>query len=1414
MHTVAQHVAKVTRARLVVRFLAMMAGTTAVLAGFLPMRGDCSERPLRIGFVDTSLPGPPGRQNADALAFATTQGDVVRLRPMQEGGWHDAEGNWTAPEEFDVLWFHQADEAAAVLLSEQAAGDLYEYVELGGVLLVSGAAGRLVNDLSIESTAVRVLGPTTAPYLTGIRVVEPYREHPAFAGLDTTKPILLTTLGGNALADFYDTAGPHGDLLAEGTAGVGERPLVEYPVGAGRVIFVGWRLPDFTTKSDPYRPNLERLFSNLLRYLARCNANRGLLVRPPTACRYVRLLGVPLLRGEKPAQLTGHMQAASRWTAVVLQAGASPGDYAAGDLRVSERSLEGERVQCESFALTLLSRPRPLAEYVAARQAQQTNDDRLDRVKLEGLQVVTPTVTMTPAPLTPLEMPELEQSVLLGRSPFMAPGDGLGAIQPQYEPVADGGFRITGSKRQLNRPIVHGQNRVWTGDVPVFRLDTTTGNGSYGADRIFPLWPRPDIQSGSSYPCLGTLRLAVPQTDGKLQWLDDCPGVTATFRPGYTQYEVREAENRWSGKITVAPTRDFHGMVCHVQFDRPIPLHWQYGGVWWQPSEANANRVELTDSYARITEPNLPGGLVAVGCDRPGLVGSVQAPFGEQVAYTAADPQTDYYVCVVWGVTDYDKQYAQKIFARLDTHDVSWSAQRDRLKNRWFDCYIKPATDPEPHFRTLVAHPADELQRTRSWWDQRRDAFQIHTPDRYLDALINWSRCTTDYHRQGPGLVLGGQYWIMYSHISTGWYGKEWGGDHEALDDCLRLYAAMQSDDGFIRWISPSLMPFDAENNTPYWVDHVWWHYAWTGDRQFVRDLWPNVQKAVAWQCSVKDPDGDGLFQDWYEYWNGDSNGKGPKAAAASAMSWAMLDRAARLAAAIGEKGAQEDYRRRADRCQAAIFAELWREDAGRLGSIGAEGIWRGHPQTWEEYLAINAGLLTPDQGRRAMRWLSSHYGFEPNPGVQLLACSDWFPIRWSTQWVPTGDTLLAAMAGMRSGDTDHWWPYVETVIRSSFQSDFPGINMGISNAGAGGGDREDVDSVDPHVHMAVRGLFGITPALHEDTLEICPAFPTAWREASIRTPDLSYEYRREADQAVFRIRTTRPLVKIVRANLTGAEVRTPKESESIVTIALGPPVPPVAPPEHPSTILAEQQPPTAAERGQGVKPEERSRLVLFDLAAACNMTAEEMTSLPFVYDDKGGMDFPGVRTSAPAQPIAGWWGNPALKLAPMQRVVETSNGVMFLTAGRPRPGIVPIPKDRVALSSWPPYPLPGGAEIGVGMRCQRVWLLLQGYVHPMKNYIPNGEVVLHYADGRQTVHSLVPPFNLDCYFQHFSRQGTPVPLGSLGPSGFVHPGMLSPHADSLELDCDETAELKSIELRATCSEGVLGLVGLTALAE
>ena len=1361
-----------------------------------------------IGFIDPSLPKEMPRRNSAAFAFAKSVGKTTRMSPGDGGGWQTAGNEVCALEEFDVAWYHEGDDVGAASLSEKTRQDLLAYLKEGGSLLLSGAAGRLLNELAVETTPLRILGPTEAAFLTGIRVSPEHRSHPAFAGLDTTKPILLTSLGGNALADFYDTAGPHGRLLAEGNAGQGERPLVEYSVGRGRVIFVGWRLPDFTTAGDPHRPNLERLFRNLLGYLARENANRARMVRPAGRSQYTRVLGVPLLRAEKLFAVHQAPQP-GEVSAVILTTQSAAGAFQIDGATVCEVPLGGKPLATTALAVTLVRRLQPVSQFVARQRVEQAAMDGRDEQRTSGVRVIRPAVRLVPGPLRPLRMPRTDQSVLLGRSPFMAPGDGWGDVAPVYQPLEDGGFRIAKGDRQLNRPIVHGQNRVWTGDRPIFRMDTVAGNGSYAAqERVFPLWPRPDAAMGDVNPCMGTLRLAVADTAGKLHWLDELSEVTATFRPGYTEYELKDSQAGWKASLVIAPAMDFHGLVCRVEFDRDVALAWQYGGVWWQPGEANANRVEIRGAEVRIAEPNLPGGLVLAGWDGQGVGRVESTPSGQQAVFVATEGRRLFHLAAAWGITDYDRQRAQKTLARLDTAvSAAWPESRDRLKQSWLDCYVRRALEPEQHLRTLLAAPEKELRRTCQWWDRRRNEFQIRTPDAHLNALINWTHATSEYHRQGPGLVLGAEIWQMYSHISTGWYGKQWSGDHQAIEECLRFYGAMQGDDGFIRWISPSLIAFEAENNTPYWVDQVWWHYAWTGDRRFVRDLWPAVRKAVACQRKRNDPDGDGLFRDYYEYWNCDSNGKGPKSAASSAMSWAMLDRATRLAAVVGDATAEREYRALAEKTRSEIFKQLWREDEGRLGSIGADEIWRGHPQTWEEYLAVNAGLLDPQQGRRAMRWIASHYGFQPQPGVQLLACSDWWPIRWSVQWVPTGDTCLAALAGMKSGDADLWWPYLKTVVGSAFRSEFPGINMGIANTGAGGGDREDVDSVDPHLQVAMRGLFGIEPAVQEGRIDICPAFPSTWQYADIRTPDVSYEYRREGDRATFRIHTPRALVKRVRGNLTGPETVTLREVESVVTVNLGPAVAPPKPAQEPTILVqvAPQPLPKAPAPSKG-SPVPKSRLVLVDLSKTCNVTLETLMTTPFVFDYA---DHP--------QPLVSWWGNPAITMPPSPRVVETAEGLLFLTSGRPRPGLGQRPNNLLALSSWRPNPFPAAAVVSIGMKCQRVYLLLQSYVHPMKNYIPNGEVVLHYSDGRQSIESLVPPFNLDCYFQHFSLKGTPVPLGQLGawPIGWspVQQSASSAHADALEIACDPGQLLESVELRATCSEGVLGLAGMTLWA-
>ncbi len=128
---------------------------------------------------------------------------------------------------------------------------------------------------------------------------------------------------------------------------------------------------------------------------------------------------------------------------------------------------------------------------------------------------------------------------------------------------------------------------------------------------------------------MGTLRLGVLAPDGQIVWLDTLPGAKADFRPGYTDYRLNGSG--WKISVRIAPTMEGHGLVCRVEFDQDIRLAWQYGGIWWVASEANANKVEVASNTARITEPNLPDGLVMAGWDEEGQGSVLTAPIAIQI---------------------------------------------------------------------------------------------------------------------------------------------------------------------------------------------------------------------------------------------------------------------------------------------------------------------------------------------------------------------------------------------------------------------------------------------------------------------------------------------------------------------------------------------------------------------------------------------------------------------------------------------------------------------------------------------------------------------------------------------------------------------------------------------------------------
>jgi formylglycine-generating enzyme required for sulfatase activity len=245
------------------------------------LAADNANRPL-VGFLlpqgaDTA----PAPELAAALAVAHEAGPVRELTVRPDGSLADPAGTTATLAGLPVVWYHQGDLAAAAgpVYSANALAALKAYVSDGGALFLSGAALGLVEPLGAESAVPRRGGPGDDRSGAGVVPVVP--THPVFRGLPGNGTVIeISDAGYPAFADFHGTDGPFGGMLLGRSPGGVENPLVEYRLGKGRMVAMGWRLPHYSYTANPQRRQLVRLTTNILAYLADPAQWQPVVIRP------------------------------------------------------------------------------------------------------------------------------------------------------------------------------------------------------------------------------------------------------------------------------------------------------------------------------------------------------------------------------------------------------------------------------------------------------------------------------------------------------------------------------------------------------------------------------------------------------------------------------------------------------------------------------------------------------------------------------------------------------------------------------------------------------------------------------------------------------------------------------------------------------------------------------------------------------------------------------------------------------------------------------------------------------------------------------------------------------------------------------------------------------------------------------
>ena len=438
---------------------------------------------------------------------------------------------------------------------------------------------------------------------------------------------------------------------------------------------------------------------------------------------------------------------------------------------------------------------------------------------------------------------------------------------------------------------------------------------------------------------------------------------------------------------------------------------------------------------------------------------------------------------------------------------------------------------------------------------------RIETPDAYLNTLGGALALAADGIWDGQVWLHGAVGWRMplsgwraaYTGDALGWHDRARTHfdayaasqvtevpntiPHPAQDSVLNLARSEK------RWGTPQYsngyICRNPRNNTQMhhydmnlcYIDELLWHFNWTGDLEYARQMWPVLVRHLAWEKLNYDPDNDGLYDAYACIWASDALYYNSGAVTHSS---AYNYRANKMAAVIAEKIGEDPtpYREEAGKILRALNARLWLSDRGHWAEYQD---YMGHRRlhesagVWTIYHALDSEVADPFQAYQATRYVDTEIPHIPvrangleEKGYATIATTNWLPYSWSVNNVAFAEVMHTALAYFQAGRPEAGYKLMKSsVLDGMYIGDSPGIFGQISFYDAARGEcyRDFGDPVGVASRLLIQGLFGILPDALNDKLVIRPGFPAEWDKASLATPDLSYRFRREGMRDIYTVK-------------------------------------------------------------------------------------------------------------------------------------------------------------------------------------------------------------------------------------------------------------------------------------------------------
>jgi glycogen debranching enzyme len=458
-------------------------------------------------------------------------------------------------------------------------------------------------------------------------------------------------------------------------------------------------------------------------------------------------------------------------------------------------------------------------------------------------------------------------------------------------------------------------------------------------------------------------------------------------------------------------------------------------------------------------------------------------------------------------------------------------------------------------YETLLTEGHDRLRQKTERYKGIASTARLTIPEKDIERMYEWLKYNTDWlvrnvPELGTGLSAGlpDYPWWFGADAAYALQGVLATGDHELAKNTILLLHKISKDTNdngrIIHEVSTNGSVYNPGNvnETAQFITLVNTYYEWTGDKELVARLFPDLKQGIRWLLEERDPDGNG-------YPNGSGMMEIPGLESelemidVAAYTQQALQSAASLARALSEPGTATTYQTLADELKTRINKEWWNPDASSYGDFRGttkealpilmaalvrsdtlgkswavaelrktqEHLYQLKTHTsiphviyhnWVVNTPLETGIADRDKALAALQRSKSYenpFGVfvtgidrtnEPD-SVVLKSRKKTFSYTGAVMTLPTG---VQAVAAARYGNPEQALEYVSKLCRS-FSYALPGSMYEVSPDFGMITQAWNIYGVAVPI---INHFFGIHPRAYEKSISISPNLPRHWTDVSI----------------------------------------------------------------------------------------------------------------------------------------------------------------------------------------------------------------------------------------------------------------------------------------------------------------------------